>query len=138
MKSNYNNEPAGRLELVDVKTIREQLFNGSMDLPKGITINAEGKAIRPRQPVRTNLNFEDSGQVLMQMGFRIRKLREAMGKSSRQFAKICKIDNSKLCKIENGKVNVTILMLHQICTALEISPSRFWDIEALPQGQIVS
>lgn len=62
--------------------------------------------------------------ILQRFGGHIRQLREDKGLSLRELSYACNIDNSKISKIEQGKVNVTVLTLLELATALEISPTE--------------
>ncbi len=65
-----------------------------------------------------------SEEILKKFGKHIKKLREKRGLSLREMSYICSIDNSKISKIEQGKINITILTLIELSTALEVSPGE--------------
>lgn len=58
--------------------------------------------------------------ILNKFGANIRKLREGKGLSQRELSYLCSIDNSKISKIEQGKINITVLTIIELSTALEI------------------
>ena len=62
-------------------------------------------------------HYEDP---LQEFGKRIRQLREEKGLSQRDLGSAFYLDNSKVSKIEHGKVNLTILTLLNLATALDV------------------
>jgi transcriptional regulator with XRE-family HTH domain len=63
----------------------------------------------------------DDLQLLIQVGKRIRSLREQKGISQQDLAAKCNFEKSNLSRIEAGKNNLTLKTLNKISTALEVS-----------------
>jgi transcriptional regulator with XRE-family HTH domain len=63
----------------------------------------------------------DDLQLLIQVGRRIRSLREQKGISQQDLAAKCNFEKSNLSRIEAGKNNLTLKTLNKISTALEVS-----------------
>lgn len=72
------------------------------------------------------INIQDK-EILIKFGQHLKKLRISKGLSLRELSYVCKIDNSKVSKIEHGKVNITMLTLLDLASALEISPMELLD-----------
>jgi transcriptional regulator with XRE-family HTH domain len=67
--------------------------------------------------------------ALMKFGARLRFLREQKGFTLRELSYASKVDNSKISKMESGKINITLLTLLDLASALEISPMSLLDID---------
>lgn len=58
--------------------------------------------------------------ALILLGEHLRKIRKAKSLRLNDLASRCKLDKAKLSRIENGKINITILTLVDLSTALEM------------------
>lgn len=58
---------------------------------------------------------------MVQLGHRIKNLREKKGLSQVELAKKVKVNNSLICKIETGQTDGSIRTLKKIATVLEVS-----------------
>ena len=66
---------------------------------------------------------------LLRFGEKLKTLRTAKGLSLRALAALCSVDHSDIGKIENGEINITILTVLELATALEVKPRRLLDFE---------
>lgn len=64
-----------------------------------------------------------SDKRLKELGETIRQERKNRGISQEELANKAQLDRSYMGRIERGEKNITVLKLHQICDALEISPA---------------
>jgi transcriptional regulator with XRE-family HTH domain len=74
---------------------------------------------------------------LLELGRRISKLRKERILSIRNLADLIGLDSSKLSKIERGKINITELTLHSICTGLGLTVAEFWNYDVSDQAQLL-
>ncbi len=65
---------------------------------------------------------EEGREILIQFGSHLRKLRLAKKLSYRKMAVLCNVDSSNIKKIEDGKLNSTVITIHELAKALEIGP----------------
>ena len=72
---------------------------------------------------------ENSKLLIEQFGSHIRKLRLAKNLTYRKLATQCNIDYSNLRRIEQGKLNVTLVTIHELAKGLEISVSDLFIYE---------
>ena len=61
---------------------------------------------------------------LVAFGNRIRELRKERGLSQEAIADLAGIDRSYMGHIERGELNVTLIKIYQIASALDIHPSE--------------
>ena len=59
-------------------------------------------------------------ELCVQIGKRIKKLREDAGISQQELAFRCGFETSNMCRIEAGKTNPTIITLYKISKALQV------------------
>lgn len=69
---------------------------------------------------------------MIEVGKRIKELREQAGTSGRMLAKLTKLDPSQISKIENGAAKPSLDALDRICQALDITISEFFSTESDP------
>lgn len=62
----------------------------------------------------------DDKEILVQVGNRIREIRESKGIHQAELARLCDRERSWMARIEKGNINSTILVLHRIASALEV------------------
>lgn len=60
--------------------------------------------------------YKDANQQ-MQVAVEVRNLRDKLGMTQREFAKLVKKPQSTIARIENGKMNVSINVLNEIADA---------------------
>jgi len=70
------------------------------------------------------LSDEDK-KVFVEIGKRVKSLRESRGLSLRQLAAICDVDHAKIHALEAGKLNFTFSTLIKIAKGLEVHASDF-------------
>jgi transcriptional regulator with XRE-family HTH domain len=66
---------------------------------------------------------------LKKFGENLKKARENKGYSLRSLAAECKIDHSDIAKMEKGEINITLLTVLELATALGIHPKKLLDFE---------
>jgi transcriptional regulator with XRE-family HTH domain len=59
--------------------------------------------------------------LLLQLGKKIRQIREDKGLSQEDLADLAELDRTYIGGVERGERNVTILSLQKICNALKIN-----------------
>jgi transcriptional regulator with XRE-family HTH domain len=70
-------------------------------------------------------------EVLMLFGKHLKSLRLAKKLTYRKMALNCNIDYGDIQKIESGKVNITILTLIELASALEVEPKILLEFTGL-------
>ena len=68
-------------------------------------------------------------KALKKFGENLQRLRKERKLSLRELSYACNIDNSKIAKIEKWSINITFTTILQLADALEVPPSRLFDIE---------
>ncbi|MBS0029473.1 helix-turn-helix domain-containing protein [Chitinophaga sp. 22321] len=68
---------------------------------------------------------EDDKKVFIEIGKRVKSLRESKGLSLRQLAAICDVDHAKIHALEAGKLNFTFSTLIKIAKGLETQVGDF-------------
>ena len=71
--------------------------------------------------INTEFSGVDVQEKLLQLGLRVKKLREEKGMSQTELAYKIGKDQPSINRLEKGKVNPSIIYLLQICEGLEIS-----------------
>ncbi len=59
-------------------------------------------------------------ELCIQIGKRIKEMREQAGISQQELALRCGFETSNMCRIEAGKTNPTIITLYKISKALQV------------------
>lgn len=77
----------------------------------------------------SDMTTEVKEQLLVQIGNRIRFLREQKNISQQDLAAFCNFEKANMRRIEAGRTNPTVYTLHKISQALDISLSELIDIE---------
>ncbi|MGN0894936.1 MAG: helix-turn-helix domain-containing protein [Succinivibrio sp.] len=67
--------------------------------------------------------------IKIQVGHRIRQLRNSKGISQEKLALEVGLDRTYITSVENGKRNISIVNLEKIWTFFELTPSQFFDSE---------
>ncbi len=67
--------------------------------------------------------------IQKQVGKRIKELRKRLGYSQEEFADIADVHRTYIASLEVGKRNVSIIVLHKIVLALNVSMKEFFDFE---------
>lgn len=68
-------------------------------------------------------------QIQINVGNRIRQLRESKGISQQVLAAMCNFEKGNMSRIEAGRTNPTIYTLYKISQALEVKISELIDID---------
>ncbi|GEP88956.1 Helix-turn-helix domain-containing protein [Chitinophaga terrae (ex Kim and Jung 2007)] len=66
---------------------------------------------------------DEDKKVFVEIGKRVKSLRESKGLSLRQLAAICDVDHAKIHALEAGKLNFTFSTLIKIAKGLEAHAS---------------
>lgn len=59
-------------------------------------------------------------ELAIQIGIKIKLMRKMKAISQEHLALLCSIDRSYMGRIERGEVNMTVKMLYEIASALEV------------------
>jgi transcriptional regulator with XRE-family HTH domain len=70
-----------------------------------------------------------SQEYLKKFGENLKKLRLSKGHTLRSLASECKVDHSDIGKMEKGEINITILTVRELATALQVHPKKLLDFE---------
>ena len=70
-----------------------------------------------------------SQDYLNKFGETLKKNRISKGHTLRSLAAECKVDYSDIAKMEKGKINITILTVLELATALQIHPKKLLDFD---------
>lgn len=68
-------------------------------------------------------------EYLLRFGENLKSLRTTKGLSLRALAALCSVDHSDIAKIEKGEINITILTVLELATALEVKPRKLLDFD---------
>ena len=66
-------------------------------------------------------------EIKVNFGKRLRKLRQAKGFSQESLAHACGLDRTYIGGVERGERNISLLNMHKIALALEMSPREFFE-----------
>lgn len=77
----------------------------------------------------SDMTTEIKEQLLLQIGNRIRFLREQKNISQQDLAALCNFEKANMRRIEAGRTNPTVYTLHKISQALGISLSQLVEID---------
>ena len=66
----------------------------------------------------------DEALLLSNFGDRVRTARLALGLSQEKLAFDCGLDRTYISSVERGKRNVSLINIHKLAGALEISPTE--------------
>jgi len=83
-------------------------------------------------------NHEQMSSLQINLGKRIRLLREAAGYSQESFASHADIDRAAYGKLERGEVNLTLLSLARIAVALEVDLSTLFAGVELATDEVIA
>ena len=67
--------------------------------------------------------------IKLELGFRIKSLREEKGLSQRELSISADLDRSYIASVESGKRNVSIVNVAKIAAALHVSLSELFNAE---------
>ena len=71
----------------------------------------------------------DGAELSKSLGERIRKLRDEKNITQQDLAALCNFEKSNMARIEAGRTNPTLLSLHKISVALNITLSMLVDFD---------
>lgn len=71
----------------------------------------------------------DKHKILIELGARIRKIREEKGLSLREVAARCDVDHSNIGKIERGEYDLRFTTLYQIALAMEVKIEKLLPLD---------
>lgn len=69
----------------------------------------------------------DEKNIKRQFGSRLRSIRKQKGFSQEALALACELDRTYIGGAERGERNVSLINIHKIASALNISPKDFFD-----------
>lgn len=69
----------------------------------------------------------DYKNIQKKFGFRLRQIRQNLALSQEELAHLCNLDRSYIGGVERGERNISLVNIHKIAYALNISPKEFFD-----------
>ncbi|MEA5554179.1 helix-turn-helix transcriptional regulator [Anabaena cylindrica UHCC 0172] len=69
----------------------------------------------------------DNQNIQKKFGNRLRQIRQDIGLSQEELAHLCNLDRSYVGGVERGERNISLLNIHKIADALNISPKEFFN-----------
>ncbi|WP_028083660.1 helix-turn-helix domain-containing protein [Dolichospermum circinale] len=73
------------------------------------------------------MTTSNSKNVQKEFGLRLRQIRQKMGLSQEELAHLCNLDRSYVGGVERGERNISLVNIHKIANALNISPREFFN-----------
>jgi transcriptional regulator with XRE-family HTH domain len=65
--------------------------------------------------------------IQKKFGNRLRQIRQNLGLSQEELAHLCNLDRSYVGGVERGERNISLVNIHKIADALNISPREFFN-----------
>jgi transcriptional regulator with XRE-family HTH domain len=69
----------------------------------------------------------DAHKIKREFGVRLRQIRQAKGISQETLALRCELDRTYIGGVERGERNISIVNIHKIARALDVSPGEFFE-----------
>ncbi|MEA5575985.1 helix-turn-helix transcriptional regulator [Anabaena sp. UHCC 0451] len=69
----------------------------------------------------------DHKNIQKKFGSRLRQIRQNLELSQEELAHLCNLDRSYIGGVERGERNISLVNIHKIADALNISPKEFFD-----------
>ncbi|MBK1987065.1 helix-turn-helix transcriptional regulator [Sphaerospermopsis aphanizomenoides BCCUSP55] len=69
----------------------------------------------------------DNKNIQQKFGSRLRQIRQNLQLSQEELAHLCNLDRSYIGGVERGERNISLVNIHKIADALNISPKEFFD-----------
>ncbi|BAZ87197.1 helix-turn-helix domain-containing protein [Dolichospermum compactum] len=73
------------------------------------------------------MTTSNSKNIQKKFGSRLRQIRQNMGLSQEELAHLCNLDRSYMGGVERGERNISLVNIHKIADALNISPREFFN-----------
>lgn len=73
------------------------------------------------------MTTSNSENIKKKFGGRLRQIRQNMGLSQEELAHLCNLDRSYVGGVERGERNISLVNIHKIANALNISPREFFN-----------
>ena len=73
------------------------------------------------------MTTSNSENIQKKFGSRVRQIRQNMGLSQEELAHLCNLDRSYVGGVERGERNISLVNIHKIANALNISPREFFN-----------
>ncbi|MBE9257333.1 helix-turn-helix domain-containing protein [Dolichospermum sp. LEGE 00246] len=73
------------------------------------------------------MTTSNSENIKKKFGGRLRQIRQNMGLSQEELAHLCNLDRSYMGGVERGERNISLVNIHKIADALNISPREFFN-----------
>jgi transcriptional regulator with XRE-family HTH domain len=73
------------------------------------------------------MTTSNSKNIQKKFGTRLRQIRQNMGLSQEELAHLCNLDRSYVGGVERGERNISLVNIHKIADALNISPTEFFN-----------
>ncbi|BAZ82456.1 helix-turn-helix transcriptional regulator [Sphaerospermopsis kisseleviana CS-549] len=69
----------------------------------------------------------DNKNIQKKFGSKLRQIRHNLKLSQEELALLCNLDRSYIGGVERGERNISLVNIHKIADALNISPKEFFD-----------
>ncbi|MEB3151163.1 MAG: helix-turn-helix domain-containing protein [Sphaerospermopsis kisseleviana] len=69
----------------------------------------------------------DNKNIQKKFGSKLRQIRQNLKLSQEELALLCNLDRSYIGGVERGERNISLVNIHKIADALNISPKEFFD-----------
>ncbi len=69
----------------------------------------------------------DNKNIQKKFGSKLRQIRQNLKLSQEKLALLCNLDRSYIGGVERGERNISLVNIHKIAEALNISPKEFFD-----------
>ena len=73
------------------------------------------------------MTTSNSKNIQKEFGNRLRQIRQNMRLSQEELAHLCNLDRSYVGGVERGERNISLVNIHKIANALNISPREFFN-----------
>jgi len=73
------------------------------------------------------MTTSNNENIQKKFGSRLRQIRQNMGLSQEELAHLSNLDRSYVVGVERGERNISLVNIHKIADALNISPKEFFN-----------
>ncbi|TAE60327.1 MAG: XRE family transcriptional regulator [Nostocales cyanobacterium] len=73
------------------------------------------------------MKIPDNQNIQKKFGSKLRQIRQNLKLSQEELALLCNLDRSYIGGVERGERNISLVNIHKIADALNISPREFFD-----------
>lgn len=73
------------------------------------------------------MTTSNNENIKKKFGSRVRQIRQNLGLSQEELAHLCNLDRSYIGGVERGERNISLVNIHKVADALNISPREFFN-----------